>query len=344
MTTSVSESRRRLWRLAGTAIVTAILLVVAGNVSGAGTNALRMSDEQCLGCHAGSAPTYSRKPNTQEQESPWVRHPYLDIRSMRASVHGKLDCIDCHVEGFDTAPHVRSREKVLDCIACHSSAGHARFAGLAAKDAGWHFARIDREFRASAHFTKHPNQFLCSDCHHPHYFMTTAGLEAPARILDQENGWCLSCHAQNPTGPADIIDWSGLLDPAAPSLAAEHRFLPHAAVHLRAVRCTACHADPDEQFSHRLLTGPAATGCTDCHAGNSAQAALYRHVEAQAGAAFTNAAVARDTYVMAATRNKPLDVLAYLVIGLALLGVAAHGLSRVARRWKDRRRNRSGAR
>ena len=40
----------------------------------------------------------------------------------------------------------------------------------------------------------------------------------------------------------------------------------------------------------------------------------------------------RDSYVMAATRYVPLDVLAYVLVGGALLAVLAHAAMRVIRR------------
>ena len=47
---------------------------------------------------------------------------------------------------------------------------------------------------------------------------------------------------------------------------------------------------------------------------------------------FTHPAMMRDSYVMAATRYVPLDLLAYLVVGGSLLAVVAHAAMRVIRR------------
>jgi hypothetical protein len=63
------------------------------------------------------------------------------------------------------------------------------------------------------------------------------------------------------------------------------------------------------------------------------QARLYRYVgEVRGASGFTNPAMVRDSYVMGATRYVPLDVLACLVAGGALLAVLAHAAMRVVRR------------
>lgn len=343
-----SDDRHRAPRAAGracAAIVSLCLLSFAGTVMAAADASgppFRMSDEQCLGCHAGARPNYSRVPGTLRQESPWVQHPYIDVARIRAAAHGGLHCVDCHVEGFDVAPHRRAQEKVLDCMACHSPAGEAQFEGLAARDAPYHFERIEAEFHGTAHFAKHADKFLCSDCHHPHYFETTARFREPKAIVANENGWCVSCHSADPTGPPDIIDWAGLLDPARPDLVAVHGFLPRAARHLEATRCVDCHADPHAEFSHQLVVGTDAAACTTCHALDSVQAGLYRYADFRMHGGFTNDAVARDSYVMAATRSRALDVFAYVVAGLTLLGMGLYGARALVARFTSDRRNDGG--
>lgn len=274
---------------------------------------------QCFGCHTGSAKIFI-DPRTGEQ-----KETLIDIVAQRAADHGNMACQECHVEGFDIFPHFG--KKILGCMECHPRKG-----ADAQKDEPYDFPRIDREFKSTVHFTKFPEKFDCADCHHPHYFEATADLGPPGAILATHNEWCLYCHTENPEQPPDTIT-TGLEDPAAPDLVAEHAMIPHAAVHLEKSRCVDCHSGPEHTVSHTLPGLDGSGSCVWCHSLDSVHARLYRYVdEGREPWDFTHPAMMRDSYVMAATRYLPLDLLAYLVVGGSLLAVVAHAAMRVIRR------------
>jgi hypothetical protein len=109
--------------------------------------------------------------------------------------------------------------------------------------------------------------------------------------------------------------------------------IPHAAVHLEKSRCVDCHSGPEHTVSHTLPGLDGSGSCVWCHSLDSVHARLYRYVGAVSEpSGFTNPAMMRNSYVMAATRYVPLDLLAYLVVGGSLLAVVAHAATRVIRR------------
>jgi hypothetical protein len=274
---------------------------------------------RCFGCHTGNAKPFIH-PRTGER-----KEILIDIAAQRAAAHGDVACQECHVKGFEFFPHFR--KTTLGCMECHPREG-----ADAQKDQPYDFPRIEREFKSTVHFTKHPEEFGCPQCHHPHYFEATADLGPPQAILDAHNEWCLTCHTENPEQPPDTIA-SGLADSAEPDLVAEHAMIPHPAIHLRKSRCVDCHSGTEHTVSHTLPARGEAGGCVWCHALDSAHARMYRYVgEVPEASGFTNPAMMRASYVMGATRYVPFDVLAYVVVGGALLGVLAHAAMRVVRR------------
>jgi hypothetical protein len=274
---------------------------------------------RCFGCHTGNAKPFVH-PRTGER-----KEILIDIAAQRAADHGNVACQECHVKGFTFFPHFS--KTTLGCMDCHPREG----AGAKA-DEPYDFPRIEREFESTVHFTEHPQSFDCAHCHHPHYFEATSDLGPPQAILEVHNASCRTCHVENPEQPPDTIA-GGLADPAEPDLVAEHAMIPHPALHLRKARCVDCHSGTWHTVSHTLPARGEAGGCVWCHALDSVQARLYRYVgEVREASGFTNPAMVRHTYVMGATRYLPLDVLAGLVVGGALLAVLAHAAMRVLRR------------
>lgn len=274
---------------------------------------------QCFGCHTGNAQIFVH-PRTGER-----KEILIDIAAQRAADHGNLACQECHAKGFDFFPHFG--KTTLGCLECHPREGPD-----AQEDEAYDFPRIEREFKSTVHFAKHPGKFDCAHCHHPHYFKATADVGPPRAILETHNEWCLHCHTGTPEQPPDTIE-GGLGDPAEPDLMAEHAMIPHAAVHLRKSRCVDCHSGTEHTVSHTLPARGEAGGCAWCHSRDSVQARLYRYLgEAREPLGFTNPAMMRDSYVMAATRYVPLDILAYVLVGGSLLAVLAHAAMRVIRR------------
>jgi Na+-translocating ferredoxin:NAD+ oxidoreductase RNF subunit RnfB len=281
---------------------------------------------QCIGCHTGNAKIFTDPITGKKKET------LMNIERKLAGDHADLDCHKCHVEGFNTFPHLG--KKILGCMECHPREGRG-----AKEDAPYHFRRIEKEFKSTVHLTEHHKKFGCSDCHHPHYFEVAAHLGPPRAILENHNQMCLNCHAADPPSPPDVLQ-RGLNDPAKPSLVAEHASIPHAALHLRKARCLDCHSGTQHVVSHTLPLGDKAPGCVSCHTLDSVQARLYRYVKKVQQTGFTHPAMLKDGYVMGATRYAPLDAITYVLIGGTLFAVVAHGLVRIV----QRRRRHAGER
>jgi hypothetical protein len=305
-----------------TALLTLCLLGIQAAATCPALAAMSGEERQrflCFGCHTAGAKVFV-DPRTGER-----KEIHIDIVALRGADHGNLPCQECHVRGFDVFPHFG--KAILGCMECHPRKG-----ADAPEDEPYDFPRIAREFESSMHFTKHPRKFGCAQCHHPHYFEATADLGPPQVILDTHNDWCLTCHAENPEQPPDTVA-TGLADPAEPDLVAAHATIPHPANHLRKSRCVDCHSGTEHPVSHMLPARGEAGACVGCHSLESVHARLYRYVaEVREASGFTNPAMMRDSYVMAATRYVPLDVLAYVVVGGALLAALAHAAMRVIRR------------
>ncbi len=92
---------------------------------------------------------------------------YLDYDRFRASVHGDLDCVDCHTE-IGEIPHPQ-RMGLVDCGACHDE--------------------IMEQYKGSKH--AEASERLCFECHNPHYSVPFSQLSRKERI-----GICLQCHEE----------------------------------------------------------------------------------------------------------------------------------------------------
>ncbi|MFA9460072.1 hypothetical protein [Thiohalorhabdus methylotrophus] len=305
-----------LLRPSGSSAAFAILLLTATAV-GATSHYDRI---QCLGCHGGD----SREvvdPETGER-----RDVALDMARYRHGAHRALDCLACHERGFRSFPH--NAKKPLTCMECHPREE------AEGREATFDFRRWERQFKDSIHFTRHKKRFNCGECHNPHYFRVAEELGAPPEIIDTHNRWCLRCHKER-------AGRFPLSNPADPDMVGAHAWLPHTALHLRETRCVECHTSNAAPVSHDLLIwDEAKRDCVICHSRDTVlQRTLYRHhPEVPARLGFTNTAVLQDGYVMAANRNRYLDLLFYLVVGLAFLYVFGHA----GIRWRRRRRGLSG--
>lgn len=279
----------------------------------------------CLGCH-GAASIPFRNPETGA-----VRDLHIDLARYRASAHAPVDCQDCHTRGFDIFPHDFAGAKTLGCMDCHPRDDPR-------ERAAYPFERIDREFRKTVHFTKHPRTFRCHHCHDPHTLRPAAALPEPLAVARRDNDMCLACHAAT-THPGPLAD------PAKPDIQGVHPWLPHAGLHWRSTRCVDCHAPHTAPLSHVLLTDDAVRDCALCHTGDSILlSGLYRREGADGReVGFLNATILRDAYVVGATPNLVLDRVAAGLVGAVLLLMAAHVAWRVSRRrrpGRDRERSR----
>ena len=120
---------------------------------------------QCLECHSDKDLTYTR--NHKEISL------YVDAKKFQASVHGDLDCTDCH-EGFnpENIPHKKGKNILqVDCGNCHSN--------KAAEVKNDIHHRLKKKI-------KHPP--TCQTCHGSHY------IKSPSEFKNPVKQYCSRCH------------------------------------------------------------------------------------------------------------------------------------------------------
>ncbi len=300
---------------------------------------------QCLACHAGPD-RFVEDPETGKITSVTIR-----MGDYRRGDHTKTKCLDCHKEGFEQYPHVKTKtETCMDC--------HPRKDKGAKDDKPYEYHRIREEFEETVHFKEYKHKeekccgtapkrptagtvkeddkgnerFTCEHCHNPHYFKATAHIKLPQAILKNDNEPCVRCHEDAAKGP--------LADPAEPSMVAAHAYLPHVDLHLRSTRCVDCHTNVQKTVAHDLPEGKGADqGCNSCHSIDTVVAnRLYRYVtDPERTLGFGNAKMLRDNYTMGANRHWVADWTSYVLIGLSTLAILVHGWLRIFYSWRRRK-------
>ncbi len=267
------------------------------------------SNRLCLRCHA--LPMLAYHDPVQDT----VINFAIDRAAFAASVHGELRCSECHQDDYQTYPHPLALDReALECVHCHQEHKKARRSDYA-------FAEIHEQFANSVHATRDHDEladFRCHSCHNPHRFAVSRIGKALAEIVRDDNAVCLGCHEQ-------------MREPLRQS----HAWLPNREAHWAAARCIDCHTPLEaqvERVSHQIL--PAADSqpnCVNCHSQN--RQLLNRLYAYRAKADIDRdgllaQALFNEAYVVGMSRSPTLDRLALLVLGLTVLGLAAHGYGR----------------
>lgn len=118
------------------------------------TDILKMSEEERLSLVIPSEGKKEERPTKQVSL-------HVDEGRFGRSVHGFLECTDCHVDIADL-PHPQRLSKV-DCSTCHTEVSEA--------------------YQSSGHPAE------CYDCHNPHYAQ-----KATVTPVAEKNAPCLQCH------------------------------------------------------------------------------------------------------------------------------------------------------
>ena len=206
----------------------------AGTTAAAGS---LIDPEECLICHDDEGLTMDKNGREISLD--------IDPEEYDDSMHGGLDCTDCH-EGFDPEelPHKENIGPV-DCSQCH-------------EEASADFAR-----------SSHEGEILCSSCHGDVHVATTV-------LADQET--CMTCHDEAFEEVAGSVH--GQTDVGAGCLDCHS---PHETRGVEADRCLDCHGSeefvaeniPDEDAqeiaSFRDSVHEGILDCSDCHEGHTIQ-------------------------------------------------------------------------
>ncbi len=264
----------------------------------------------CLVCHRMETIAY-RDPETGE-----IRDLHIDLERYARSNHADLGCTDCHERDYRRYPHAHgSADEGLRCVGCHDDDP---------KYQPYRFQKIEAELERSVHVGEDPDQptgatprrkLTCFSCHDPHVFRATERGDDIAGIVQGHNRVCIACH-------------TGLRDPVT----AGHLWLPNRETHWRAVRCLDCHTPVSDLPSHEVLpAGQGVRTCDACHSKDSrllGQLYAYRSEQSLAEKGLISMAVFNRAYVVGMSRNDTLDRVALGLIGLTLIGLAAHAVGR----------------
>jgi cytochrome b subunit of formate dehydrogenase len=134
----------------------------------------KFANSDCLDCHTD--PANARKVNGQS-----VPMAVFPTNQFAKSVHGKLNCVDCHV-GIKDLVH-ESKLPPPNCIGCHESqAGHEKAA---------------KEYATSIHGVSHTlgasGAASCWSCHGSHGIAPVKQADSPVFKLNLPNT-CAVCH------------------------------------------------------------------------------------------------------------------------------------------------------
>ncbi|MFP4246331.1 MAG: cytochrome c3 family protein [Halochromatium sp.] len=314
----MSVPPRPLRALARGASASIVLLLCALAMPPAGANAgeggandsaeqqglFKADSQDCMRCHWMETMAY------RDRDTGQIVSLSIDTRAYSHSVHAELACSDCHARGYAHYPHrSSSADEDLRCVTCHEQhqdEGAPNLTGL------------EQEYQKSVHVTEDVEDFTCFACHNPHAFKPLVG-EPIAKVVEQTNATCLSCHED-------------LLTPVPKG----HEWLPRPQVHWHAVRCLDCHTPVEgrvpERPSHNVLAAEDSNRlCVECHTKGSAllsQLYNYRAEQERERTGFFSQAIYNDAYIVGMTRTAWLDWISLLVLALTVLGVGAHGYAR----------------
>ncbi len=277
--------------------------------------------QKCMRCHWMETMAY------RDRETREIVNLSIDADAYRHSVHQGLACGDCHDRAYKHYPHrTSSADEGLSCVGCHAERQDDPSLSPPKLDA------FDVQYQHSVHALEARlaggGPFSCFSCHNPHSFRPLPNDTPVSEVVAANNGLCLDCHTE-------------LLSPVPKG----HAWLPRPRQHWRAVRCLDCHTPLEGRQlyapSHELLGATESNqNCVECHSrGGQLLAQLYVHRAEQEREreGFLAHAIYNDAYIIGMSRSPVIDRIGLAVVGLIVLGVAAHGYGRYLAYKRKRR-------
>lgn len=214
-------------------------------------NDAKIENSGCLKCHGNKHYTMVKpSDNNKVIHGKMPREYRIDSNAYYNSSHWNFNCIDCHSEEYETAPHDPNLrfEEMQSCIDCHDEES----------DTTWikfNFPTIEKDFTESIH--TEDEEFSCYDCHNPHATMLALRNDSMpiTQVVEVSNTMCTSCHSTSDK-----------------EFQREHDEFPHIDLHLKMVRCIDCHAQTNNSIliGHNIEKKKHATeNCSECHSKNS---------------------------------------------------------------------------
>lgn len=212
-----------------------------------------VSDQQCLECHGQKG--YSIIKETDGVRT--KRTIDVNYTAMQKSLHGKLECIECHAD-ITELPHEKEKLKAVNCVTCHENLDPAALRkksnstgrGANARSRMPAVVSQTRNYARSIHGDPDKdNNAACYTCHTAHYVFKSTD---PRALNFRENSppMCGECHQEalehykkSVHGAALKTPWKG-----------------------ESATCTDCHSahditDPKSLDAHRIVTRK----CGNCH-------------------------------------------------------------------------------
>jgi len=263
-------------------LVTAALALA---LSPAAAPAFAQDNSECLGCH-------NTKGLKLEREGRDISL-YVDEERFGASVHGGLDCVNCHIalDGTEEYPHATGIEPV-DCSMCHDDDKGP----IAMYWESTHGVEVKKGNALAPH---------CQDCHGNHYIIPLAERNSAISPFNIP-AMCAQCHAEGaPVERAYDLPQEDVLGRYKESMHGEglykqglvvtavctschtgHHVLPHtderSTIHQANVvaTCEKCHGQIEE-VHRKVIAGELwekegiVPICVECHAPHEARRVFY---------------------------------------------------------------------
>ncbi len=237
-----------------------------------------LTDADCQECHGvdGYSVPSGRHGETKR------RQLHIDEEGLRDSVHGKLECLQCHND-IEQLPHRKGDLGTVDCVDCHLSLG----AGTTPKRASWlAFDEMGIVIQTKRYtHSIHADQTLegnasCADCHTAHYVYPSDHPDSRTYRINSP-AMCGSCHAQALKEYRTSIHGATLKTPwkgdsaTCTNCHSAHRISEKEQVATQRVmveKCGDCHQQEQRSYmttTHGQLAwlgDTEAARCQDCHA------------------------------------------------------------------------------
>lgn len=201
----------------------------------------------------------------------------VEAKVFKASVHGGLDCIDCHAQtaNYDDVPHF-ARYVPVDCSNCHNAATtsftlnfHARAARQgntrAPSCADCH--GVDANPHAMRALTSRTAESACRHCHVQESQLYDTSVHAVVEKGGRERAGCITCHQSHGAGlPPSSGGVNSLCENCHPGAMADVQRGGHMSGGegtSETLNCGSCH---EVHATHKPHLSPrVAQACVNCH-------------------------------------------------------------------------------
>jgi len=152
-----------------------------------------VSDKQCLDCHGVKGFSAIEEKDGRRKK----RLIDVNYHAMQQSLHGKLECIECHTD-IKELPHKKGKLKAVNCITCHEKLADTSARKKAKRKR--HHLKAPKVITQTKNYSlsihgdpEKDNNANCYTCHTSHYVFSSTD---PRALNHRENSpqMCGECH------------------------------------------------------------------------------------------------------------------------------------------------------